>query len=216
MPRSACPICHGISNMLYDMRSKDSQAKWRHCACGCVFNDEPSGKPLSEMRIKEINDIKEYKAKCRHFVMTYAPIVEELAAGRQYLEIEPLSTHLGDALKERGWVDNPEAERYDFIFSNHTLENQKDPVKHLIKMKHRLSDTGVLLIATSDTDFIHVLSPANWGNWNNESGNVYFNLPSLSLLIERMGLQVILAMQNISCRFTHMNDLHILARRKIV
>ena len=216
MPRSACPICKGISNMMYDMRNKTTNGKWRHCACGCVFNDEQSGKPLSEMRIKEILGIKEYEAKCKHFAITYASIVEELAAGRQYKEVGALSPHFGNVLKERGWVDNPEAEKYDFIFSNHTLENQSDPVKYLIKMKHKLSDTGVLLIATSDADFIHVLSPAHWGNWNNESDNVYFNLPALSRLIERMGLQVILSMQNISCRFTHMNDMHIMARKKIV
>jgi len=218
--RAKCPICNGIALMGYDMKeSEDAEEyRWMHCACGVVFkSDEFSSEEYSDEEKKEHNSQKEIYARYKHYVHTYIPIIEEMAVGRRFYDNHQYNHVIAECLENRGWVSSTHKEEpQDLIFLNNTIQNSADPIALLKEYNSMLSKTGILMITTPDTDFINVLSPPRWSNWQGKHANMYFNIRSLRDQIEKVGLQVVLSTQNLSERFPFINDLHIIARKKIM
>lgn len=194
---------------------KIGTAKWHHCACGAIFKDEESiGEPTDE-DMKAFDEIKEIESRIRHYVITYVPLVEEYAQSRRFTWHGYCKYYFQNAMIDRGWISDPDTKTTDFIFSFHQLQHEADIRNYLRKCFNELTETGCLLIATPDTDFVHVLGPQHWGNWDCKKGNIYLNVSRLTRLLEEIGFQVVLGLQNTSARFANINDMHLLARKKV-
>ena len=217
MDRNKCPICKGISLQVYEMKQPNSgTAKWHHCACGAIFNNLVTAGNISDAVMKEFDSNHEIRQRVSHYVNTYVPLVEEYAACRRFTWHGYCNFYFQNAMIDRGWVHDPDSRKSDFIFSLHELQHKLDIKRYLKDCFDALTSTGCLLIATPDTDFVHVLGPSNWGNWDCKASNVYLNIPRLKRELENVGFEVVLALQNTSYRFVYMNDMHLIARKKIL
>jgi SAM-dependent methyltransferase len=118
---------------------------------------------------------------------------------------ETLKKFIGDEKVER---------KFDLIWMSHILEHFKNPIDALNKAYNLLSRTGVLYIATPDTDFIHQEGVSHWGHWRKNEHYIMWNLPSLKREVERLGFDVIVERRNFSSRCNNWWDIHLIAQKR--
>ena len=236
-----CPICSAYVSHLYFMQDAKTktQSKWYSCACGVVWNAaKPNALYDKSYFDKFGQDDKKLKDSYEYPVRIYAPLIEELLYGRTVLLIGTPTTHQEDYFAERGWIpysidkNKDQKERksficadfeiYDFpvdrkfsrIWIYHTLECFEKPVEALEKIKGLLTEDGIIVIGTPDTDFIHTRGSCGFIHWKPDMNYLMWNKRSLTSQLEKLGFTVIMARQNYEHRFPIWDDLHCIAPKK--
>jgi len=236
-----CPICERETNFKFVINEEGKKSNWYYCPCGVVSaeKDESFNKPY-EVKKEHIDFYRNLKF-CKE-VMTYAPrlylpLIEEMTYGRHFLDVGFALPYVMDYASERGWITwgidiNPDAEggkhqvicadftQYDFgeqkfdcIWMNHIFEHFKDPVAMLAKIRNLLNPDGCCFIATPDTDFIFITSPAQWGHWKKGEHFILWSLRALKKSCRTFGFDIILSRKNYSKRFIAWNDCHLIIQR---
>ena len=236
-----CPVCSSYVSHIYFMQNSTDkkQSKWYSCACGVVWQVKYPDKVYDK---KYYDEYAKYDSKLKdsfqYPVKIYAPIIEELVYGRKVLLIGRVNSHQEDAFKERGWVpysiDKNEAQpkqdklfvgnfetynfsdnlKFNLIWIYHTLECFLDPVSALAKCKSLLTEDGILVICSPDTDFIHTRGSSCFIHWKPDMNYLMWNKRSISTHLEKLGFQIIIARQNYEHRFPFWDDYQLIAQKK--
>ena len=101
----ACPVCNISTNYVWRLKhSEDNVSQWYRCNCGVTFQEEyPSLKVYDKKYLKELQDEHTKKLQ-RHYVHTYAPLIEETCYGRKMLDIGVGSKTIMNEMERRGWL----------------------------------------------------------------------------------------------------------------
>jgi hypothetical protein len=236
----ACIACSGYVSHLYFMQDATSkkQSKWYSCSCGVVWQTQkPSMVYNSQYSDRSGQNDKKVQDAYAYPVKVYAPLIEELIYGRKVLLIGRQTTHQEDAFRERGWVPlsidknvsfegaenliNSDFEEYDFgsrkfnmIWIYHTFECFSNPISALEKIKSLLTEDGILVLCSPDTDFINIRGSGGFRHWRPETNYMMWNRRSIMKQLEKLGFNIIMARQNCWQRFPETDDFHLIAQRK--
>lgn len=236
---ATCPICSAYVCHTYFMQDAKTkkQSKWFACSCGVVFQSKlPEGLYDAAYRKKYALFDKKTKSAYEYPVRIYAPIIEERIYGRKVLVVGCPTPHQAEAFAARGWIDysidknssyEPSErffvgdfenyqfpEKYNMLWIYQTLECFADPIRALLKCKELLAEDGILFIGTPDTDFIHTRSSSNFVHWKPDMNYLMWNRRSLIKHLEKLGFNIILAVQNHERRFPAFDDIHLIAQVK--
>lgn len=102
---------------------------------------------------------------------------------------------------------------FDMIWMGHSLEHFKNPVAALKKAHDLLSDSGLIFIATPDTDFIFKTNETGFPHFKSKEHYIMWNEASLKRELERIGFKIIMSRRNFASRFSSWYDIHIIAQR---
>lgn len=236
-PIRGTPVLKASS--ISDNEDLSKPSLWYHCSCGVVFQSEIPKMPARDSEyLAKFDKLKEYKYTSIHLGKTYAPIIEELTYGRKMLEVGFGTGAIMKYFKKRGWVTfgiekNVETEntdrivRGDFetyetysegefnvIWMGYVLHKFVDPIKALKKARDLMPEDGVLVIATSDIDFLNTIVSGTWLYWNKEENYIHWSTRALVRELEKLGFDVIVKRRNHSQRYGYYYDQHIIAQKK--
>lgn len=220
-----CPVCDSFILNLHFMRDgKDGPtSKWYHCHCGVVWQaDQPEPYDVPADRYKDGG--WKYKDACLHYARTYLPLIEEAVYGRKVLIVGATHPYFKESLEERGWIPfevtaeafettNFAPEHFSLIWLVGSLERLTSPTYCLKKSFNLLTEDGILLMATPDTDFIYTRSSSNFAHWK-PYHNLMWNRRSLTSHLEQLGFNTLVCRQNQEHRFAGTDELHIVAQKK--
>jgi len=236
-----CPVCSSYVSHIYFMADATSKetSKWYSCSCGVIWQMNQPGKVYDK---KYWDEFARYDGKTedsfKYPVKMYAPLIEELIYGRKILLVGRVNTHQENEFCERGWVpyaiDRNEGQsphprlftgnfedysfqkdlKFNVIWLYHTLECFLDPIAALQKCYSLLTEDGIIVIGSPDTDFIHTRGSAGFVHWKPSMNYLMWNRSSISTHLEKLGFNIILCRQNYEHRFPYWDDFHIIAQKK--
>ena len=98
-------MCGISTNYVWRLKySEDNISQWYRCTCGVAFQEEyPSLKVYDKKYIKEYND-KHTQKLLKHYVHTYAPLIEETVYGRKMLDVGFGGKVIMNEMERRGWL----------------------------------------------------------------------------------------------------------------
>lgn len=232
-----CPVCGARCywNVLI------GKVHWFQCRCGCFFHcerrdiDKIWNKEYGEKLANAVkHDVKRYPQRVDYLLRMYAPLVEELTYGREFLDIGFTIPAVIESMKERGWVSTgidliPNDyitgdfstfdfgfHRYSFILMNDVLQCFDDPISVLQKAYSLLAPTGVLLVLTPDTEILPMLHhPAEFGHFGHRPHRCLFSRRQLLKSCDKIGYDMIMNWRNIDFRFFTTNELHLMLQKNV-
>jgi len=237
---ATCPVCSSYVSHTYFMQdaSTKKKSKWFSCKCGVVFN---STMPTKVYDMKYWQDRskhdKKIEAAYHHPIHIHIPLIEERVYGRRVLIVGRPNTYHEDEFARRGWVPTvidkntsfvtqgeliaadfetykfPLERKYNLIWMYHTLDCMKDPLGALRLCHTLLAEDGIIVLMGADTDFINTRSSSCFIHWKHDENYLMWNRRSLTNHLEKLGFNVITALQNYEHRFPIWDDYHVIAQK---
>ena len=111
-------------------------------------------------------------------------------------------------------IEIPKGVEYDLIWISRSLECFLDPKKALKKCFDVLSDSGVIYIATPDTDFMNAVGLGGYIHWKERENYIMWNRASLSKILEKIGFDILCSRRNYNLeRHGNFYEMHMIAQK---
>ena len=165
----------------------------------------------------------------------FFPMFQELAKGRNFLEIGCSYTFAMDTAVEHGFktqgvnispvefTEHPVKvgdfetvemyDKYDVIYATHVFEHFKDPLKAAKKCHDMLNDNGCLFVVMPDPYFIDWTNPYFWGHWHIREHHTLWDMESFCDELEKIGFKTIEMQRSFDSKFIYCGEFAVLLQK---